>query len=451
MYHYLSRGRVPESRNGNTFFEGVYSLAPGHSLLVDQEGLKAHRYWELGDQVESAPQSFEQLLEEYRALFEDAVSLRLRSDVAVGTCLSGGIDSSAIVCTINRLMMQQGFTSEQIGQQQRTFSAVYEMQGPFNERRYIDKVLDKTGAQGNFTWPTANRLQGEADKMIWHQDEPFQSTSIFAQWCVMSKVRERGVTVLLDGQGADEILGGYRPYNQYLSGFLRAGQFYSALKESRAISANSDTKGWKFLLPALANQVGLPLPASLNKASQIRQSNQQAMAPGLLQMGEAWEFLGLDDKRSNLDEHLREILENSSLPQLLRYEDRNSMAFAIEARVPFLDYRFVQYNFGPAAPWRIHQGWTKYILREAMRPWAPGEILWRKDKVGFGTPEQTWLAEWMRNAPAFFNEDWLSGNYLSLPNVRAQVKRWLEQGSPMPPVWLWINLELWLRVWQQVY
>jgi asparagine synthase (glutamine-hydrolysing) len=461
IYHYLSRGQVPESRSGNTFFLGVYSLPPGQALLVSQEGVRVYRYWDLGHQDEPMNQPFERLLEEYRALFEDSVRLRLRSDVAVGTCLSGGIDSSAIVCTINRLMTQQGFTSEQIGQQQRTFSAVYEMQGPFNERIYIDKVLESTGAQGNFTWPTADRLQREAEQMVWHQDEPFQSTSIFAQWCVMSKVRERGVTVLLDGQGADEILGGYRPYNQYLGDLLRKGRYLTALQESRAISENTNTKGWRFLLPALAKQLGLPLPESRKKANQFRHMNRQALAPELFEAGLAWEQSSSselqfrDDRRLlgktglNLDEHLREILESSSLPLLLRYEDRNSMAYAIEARVPFLDYRFVQYNFGPAAPWRIHQGWTKYILRQAMQPMVPAEILWRKDKIGFGTPEQAWLADWVRHAPTLFSEDWLSSDYLSLPRVHAQVNHWLDQGSVMPPVWLWVNLELWLRVWQQ--
>ncbi len=448
IYHYLSRSRAAEPRVGNTFFAGVHTLAPGQCLFVDQEGLNVFRYWELGAQVEQAPWPFERLSEEYRALFEDAVCLRLRSDVAVGACLSGGIDSSAIVCTINHIMERQGYTSEQIGRHQRTFSAVYETPGPFNERKYIDIVLDKTRAQGNFTWPTAERLQREVAQLIWHQDEPFQSTSIFAQWCVMSQARERGVTVLLDGQGADEILAGYQPYAQYLSGLLHAGRFSTALQESRAISANTSMNGWRLLRAALAKQLGLASPESINRAGQIHQLNQRTMAPELLEVGRANDRYRLDDRRLDLDAHLREILENS-LPQLLRYEDRNSMAFAIEARFPFLDYRFVQFNFGPAASWRIHQGWSKYILRMAMQPWTPAEILWRKDKVGFSTPEQAWLADWVRNDPTLFSGDWLSGNYLSLPGVRAQVNQWLEEGGAMPSVWLWINLELWLRQWQQ--
>ena len=149
----------------------------------------------------------------------------------------------------------------------------------------------------------------------------------------------------------------------------------------------------------------------------------------------------------SLDEHLREIFENSNLPNLLRYEDRNSMAFSIEARVPFLDYRFVQYNFGPAAPWRIHNGWTKYILRRAMQPWVPEEIIWRKDKVGFATPEEAWLRHWLSQDQSIFNQDWFSGDYLSLPQVKIRLQDWLNENKKMPPVWRWINLELWLRTW----
>jgi asparagine synthase (glutamine-hydrolysing) len=450
IYHYLSRGRLPGGRSEATFFAGVHSLPPGYAIQVDRSGVKVYRYWNLETQAESEPQPFELLVEEYRALFEDAVSLRLRSDVAVGTCLSGGIDSSAIVCVINRLMAQKGFTNEQIGQQQRTFSAVYEMQGPFNERAFVDKVLNAlvasgAPAQGNFTWPNVERLRDEAERMIWHQDEPFQSTSIFAQWCVMSKVRERGVTVLLDGQGADEILGGYRPFRKYLGDLLRANQYAAAWREARAIGVNTDVNGWRYFIPAL----GYRLSGWISHMERGWQSDLNALAPGFKAAGKKWHDRLVDQARPTLDRHLRDQLEDSSLPHLLRYEDRNSMAFSIEARVPFLDYRFVGYNFGPAAAWRIRDGWTKYVLRRAIQPWVPEEIVWRKDKVGFATPEKHWLRQWLEMDRAWLFEPWLSQDYLSKEVVKGRIEEWIQNGGRMPPVWRWVNLELWLRAWQQ--
>ncbi len=140
------------------------------------------------------------------------------------------------------------------------------------------------------------------------------------------------------------------------------------------------------------------------------------------------------------------MIEESSLPHLLRYEDRNSMAFSIEARVPFLDYRFVRASFAEAAPWRIHAGWSKWILREAMAPLVPAEIIWRKDKVGFETPEVAWTQRLLAEEPDFF-DDALCGDYLDVTEVKRRLAAWLAGGEDVRLVWRSINLAMWLRVW----
>ncbi len=240
IYDYLAGALLPDPQDGQTFFEGVRSLPPGRWLMVHQD--RRDRAALLG--FVSGPRRRNDtdptaVAARYRELFVDAVRLRLRSDVAVGTCLSGGVDSSSIVCAINQLIMKDGVAAEQIGRRQKTFSAVYDTEGRYNERPHIERVLQATGAEGNFTVPTWESLRDDLARLVWHQDEPFLSTSIFAQWCVMRLAHERGITVLLDGQGADEQLGGYLPYVLFLEDLVHRGQIGRAWQEARDLQAQT--------------------------------------------------------------------------------------------------------------------------------------------------------------------------------------------------------------------
>lgn len=453
IYRYLVGGLLPNSREGHTFFEGVLSLPPGHWLTVQADAtLTKRRYWTLSTRpVQTSEQNADRVVREYRDLFLDVIRLHLRSDVSVGTCLSGGVDSSSIVCAINHLLTKEGMTAEQVGRRQRTFSAVYEETARYNERPYIDRVLQATGAEGNFIFPTRERLQTELEQLIWHQDEPFQSTSIFAQWCVMRQVRERGVTVLLDGQGADEALAGYRPFAIWLSDLIRQGRLARLLTEVRSIQSQTGKSPWPLLGRALIWQLpdrwthGLEsrrvdlLTDAAAASNELALRYQHELAADRLPSGDHYD----------LATHLQNQIEETSLPHLLRYEDRNSKAFGLEARVPFLDYRLVQFSFDQAADWRIYQGWTKWVLRKAAEPFAPAAVLWQKDKIGFETPEQDWLRWWLRQEPHLFDNDALSRPYLDVECARARMTQWIETtNAPSWPVWRWINLEMWLRVWQ---
>ena len=454
VYDYLVGGRMPDPQAGQTFFVGVQALPPGHWLRVRHGGDLVHRrYWSLPDPTDVRDEKPERAISRYRELFLDAVRLRLRSDVPVGTCLSGGVDSSSIVCAINWLMAAQGFTSEQIGQHQRTFSAIYDTPAPYNELPYIERVLRATSAEGNLTTPTLARLRLEAERLVWHQDEPFQSTSIFAQWCVMAKARERGVTVLLDGQGADETLAGYRPFMPVIEELIRAARLRRALAEARAIEARTGQSARALLLRGLLRQVHGP---GLDVLRDMVRRRRMPAPADLAYLNR--DFAAAQRKRTPLDwqpwlehhtlsEHLTSLITRLSLPRLLQYEDRNSMAFGIEARVPFLDYRLVTYTFEGAAPWRVYDGWTKWILRQAMKDLVPPEIIWRKDKVGFETPETQWLAAWVQSDLDLFADGSPAERYLDLRAVRQYLAANSAKGADHRLIWRWINLILWLRVW----
>jgi len=445
VINYLACASLPAVQMGETFFEGVNIIPPGHWLLVRDGALKVERYWEMPEDHLDI-QSSDIAVEQFRELLTDAIRIHLRSDVSVGTCLSGGLDSSSIVFIIDRLLHEGNIDDAQIGNRQRTFSAVYSQEGPFNERKYIDRVLDQIRASGCFTYPTADRLKADAERFVWHQEEPFPTTSMFAQWCVMRLVSENGVRVLLDGQGADEMLGGYRPYGVYLGELLRAGKIGRFISESRFISKNGSMP----FLTALAQGGAMALPSGIKKEL-YRYIWQSAMKQSALSMefreavhpaAKSWSV------HSTLDDHLKYIFCEENLPHLLRYEDRNSMAFSVESRVPYLDYRLVEYSYRTTQAWRINQGWTKWILRKAVENILPAEIVWRKDKVGFATPEGDWLKEWLRSDKGLLNDDARCKEYLNLEEARFRMDRWLNKGGERPPVWRWINLELWMRVWQ---
>lgn len=445
IYQYLVVGTLPSPQSGDTFFKHVQSLPPGHWMRVRREKIDTRRYWFLPIDSSIATEATE-AIDGLRELFIDAIRSHVHADVPVGTCLSGGVDSSSVVCTINHLMRQQGLPFEQIGERQKTFSAVYRMLGPYNEWPYIEKVLQATRAEGNFAFPSDDRLRNEIEQLVWHQDEPFESTSIFAQWCVMEAVRRRGVKVVLDGQGADECLAGYRPFWRFLADLIDKGEIWKALSEARHIQRITGIRGGPLLIRALLSR----LPPSLIHSLKKNRLGRDVLNPDFAARYKNCEKISFrrpKNAKGWLNTNLHDLIEESSLPHLLRYEDRNSMTFGVEARVPFLDYRLVVFSFNAAADWRIHQGWTKWVLRRAMEGIVPEDVIWRKDKVGFETPERDWILSWMNSKPNILENASFSRDYLEWDVI------WKKLASPemknldTRQIWRWINLEIWLRVW----
>lgn len=469
VFDYLAMGVLPSPQMGTTFYSGVKGMPASHYLTVTNHGRTLQRYWDIQPSGESGNLEPTRVVEEFGALFTDVVRLRLRADVPIGTCLSGGLDSSSIVGVVNRMMQHEhGISAARPGKHQKTFSAVYHADGTFNERQHIEVMAAHTGVHASFTFPTAERLLTDLERLIWHQDEPFPGVSIFAQWCVMHLASERGVTVLLDGQGADEILAGYRPFGVYLAEKIREGQFRQALLDAKDIRIATELSAWSMLclsilsiMLQLPSKILIPLQrtfrqplrifAPLQRAFSVRkgETTQTCLNPSFVHAYKDRFYhraIVLTDR--SMSDFAYHAIFDSSLPYLLRYEDRNSMAFSIETRVPFLDYRLVDYTFGSAAPWRIHAGWTKWVLRKAMADVLPPAIAWRKDKVGFEMPEQDLLSKVGSVMRDRFTSESAVGKYLDANVVQSKL------GLDVPFVdearrrWRWVNLETWLRLGQ---
>ena len=458
IYDYLALGSL--NHTNETFFEGIKCLWPSHYLLIDlrQSSLEIRRWWDI--QVNTSLNGHEatnnrELVVQFRELLIDAVRLRLRSDVPIGTCLSGGLDSSSIVSAANYLLLKErAVPRELVGDRQKTFSACFDNPG-IDERSYIQQVIEYTGVESNRIFPRgADGLWDDLEQLVWHQEEPFGSTSIYSQWSVMRLARQHDVTVLLDGQGGDELLAGYHLYiGPYLAQSMRTRGPWATLKTVRELSAGTGNSMAFLLALGFYNSLPGPIQRVMMNLGNARLRTNPTVSYSMLnpsferQFAERRTGQGKHRGCHNLAERLYQDLFVYSLPALLRYEDRNSMAFSLEARVPFLDYRLVEFCFSLPVSQLIHHGWTKWLLRQAMDGFLPEQVRWRRSKLGFATPEQQWLREGASSIAQLFNhDDILSSPYLGEKVIQQLRSLSAKDVANIPGLWRVVNLEMWQRV-----
>jgi asparagine synthase (glutamine-hydrolysing) len=432
----------------DTMFSSVFQLRAGCgavlewgsgrlSGLLESGKLETFRWYELPDSRDDGHKAASRFGE----LFEDSVRLQLRADVDVGSCLSGGLDSSSIVCVANRLLKSTGGTPGQ-----KTFSAC--SQDPaLDEREHVEEVVRATGVDAHYVYPDVGNLEKVLDRLIWHMDEPFGSTSCYAQWEVFALARANNVPVMLDGQGADEQLAGYHGYfAARLAGLFRSCRIPSLFREISGMK-RLHGYGWGRSLAYLANGI-LPLRLRDWARGRLGRDNE---APSWLKEhrelpGDIRGLLYSEDW-GDMRQLSRTKLLASHLPMLLRWEDRNSMAHSIEARVPFLDHRLVELVLSFPDSTKIHGGVTKLVLREAMEGVLPEKTRTRMDKKGFVTPEREWIAnKWGTFADAALD----AANHMkSLVNPEAlarTVRRQIEGYKPFSLLpWRLICLNAWFK------
>jgi asparagine synthase (glutamine-hydrolysing) len=363
-----------------TFFNGVSSLCPGHYLLYDIEtdGCVIRRYYNLAKRlngVDDRPAL--DAIQDLRSVFDDSVRLRLRSDVRVGTCLSGGLDSSSVALVAGSMYRSNS---------KHPFTAITAIsEDPRNsEASYAEEVV----RAGSLDWirvqPCYDDFRGLLSHVVKHQEEPFSSPSICMQAFVMRAAQDNGIVVLLDGQGGDETLLGYdRYYSAHCIALWHEGGARKVLQGLRhATQSNANMQ-----LGRLTAYLLLGLVPAARYLYYLKRSSYLRSYPTLP------EWMS-NSARACLDVRSLQVLEveSTSLPALLRYEDKNSMAYSVEARLPFLDYRLVELCISLAPGLKIQNGWTKWALRKAMSDVLPHDIAWRRNKIGFAAPDDLWLA-----------------------------------------------------------
>ncbi|HKO26368.1 MAG TPA: asparagine synthase C-terminal domain-containing protein, partial [Solirubrobacteraceae bacterium] len=385
------------------------------------------RYWRLRPEPLDGL-SLDEAAGRLQELFLDNVRIHLRSDVPVGVAFSGGVDSSANVTAMRRV---SGDTLDL-----RTFSFVPEDLA-LSEERWMALVARQTGAVGRSVTPTPAELQADLDRLIDVQGEPFLSTSIYAQYRVFQLARAGGVKVMLDGQGADELFAGYRYFlPDRLAGLLAHGRLLDASRLLLAVwslpgarPGHVLTRGVAGLVPAAASE---PLRRLTGRSLVPEWLDREWLSSRGVALEDPWRKV-----RGNLREH-RLLAVETTLRSLLRYEDRNSMAFSIESRVPFLTPALAEFAAGMPDDYLIApDGTGKLVLRRSLRGIVPDPILDRRDKIGFATPEETWLGSlepWVEQV--FAGDAARAAGPLRVAEAR---QRWRTD----PAAWRWLNFIRW--------
>lgn len=427
IFDFLVFNRTDQTEN--TFFDEIKKLQHGHQLSIVNYQLSINKWYDLRKEVAKSKGFIS--ASEFKNLFSSSIELRLRSDVPVGVCLSGGLDSSSIVS-----VLLQDYDKKDLN----TFSAVYN-KGQFGDETEFINEYKPLLRNMFFTTPNADSLKNDLAEFIKAHGEPIPTSSPYAQYKVM-KLAQGKVVVTLDGQGADEELAGYHYFfGFYFKDLLTHGricklsnEIYHYLRKHRSLMG---IKSFLFfMLPksirtkARVNEKGY---LNVDFINQYRNSNSIA-----------GNLYGSKSLRDALVDHFEFKLEH-----LLKWSDRNSMYFSIESRVPFLDYRLVEKTLATSSDWKIRKGMTKYILREAMKDILPEKICLRRDKIGFATPQDEWFREpaWQNIVNGVLESESFKSRNLIKPSIAKELYQKHLSGdiNVSKEIWKWVHLELWFR------
>jgi asparagine synthase (glutamine-hydrolysing) len=373
--------------------------------------------------------------------------MHLRSDVTVGSCLSGGLDSSSIVCLMDDLLRRVGADAPI-----NTISACYK-EKEVDERPFMEAVVGATRSTPHYVYPSVDEAFTNAEQITWHQDEPYGSTSIFAQWCVFAAAKDAKVKVMLDGQGADEQLAGYHGgFQYYTTSLMKRRKWLDLLhtlyqrRKYHGLSYMEQLRPLSLMsLPRSIAGQGKNLfgePDWLNSAA----FRSIAMEPNAFDRARSELKIGPVESIGDL---CLVMTQASNLTMLLHWEDRKSMAHGIEARVPFLDHRLVEFSIALGNDHKIVHGDTNRVLRRAMADMLPAPVLNRRDKLGFSTPEQTWFRGKLRAAVLDGVEYTLSRfpELLNPADTRLLISQMLDGGRQLNfAAWRIVNVGIWGRV-----
>jgi asparagine synthase (glutamine-hydrolysing) len=493
LMRFLAEGLVDDEGEA-TFYPEIHRLPPAHSLTLEDGRLRVWRFWTLKaepaleaalaqarDSLAGAPglneltrtdlafepsdaaavfgtppvQRIDEAAEAFRDLLVDAVRLRLRSDVPVGTCLSGGLDSGSIVSLASRMRPDP----------MDTFSSVYP-QADCDESLFIRAIAGRCGSHAHEVQPDPAGLPDLFPRMMWHQDEPSAAPGIYSQWKVMEAARGH-VTVLLDGQGGDEILAGYHSYfpehltslaSRIASGGEDESRLWEEVRLIEALTGRSHTQDAHRALrrarrPRWLARLGANRPGRIKPPHYLTAEFASAAMEGRAVRDWLGRTRGMARSRPprTFDDRLLQRLYNDltlhSIPSLLRYEDRNSMAFSLESRTPFLDYRLVEFCFSLPARFKISGAETKLVLRRAMSGLMPREVVERRDKLGFPTPVSHWfrneLKDWVESV---FRDSRFKNRGILQPSEVEEVLRRHAAGEDRSwDLWRFLSAEIWAR------
>lgn len=428
-----------------TCFQGVRRFQAAHAMTLDAAGkIRSYqRYWTPTTTSRGSSRRVADLVAEFRERLNRSVSMRLRSDVTVGACLSGGLDSSSLVA----IMAKEG--SDHRDQLLHTISARFPEDPTLDEGFYIDQVLRNTGVHGKNAAVSARDLMASSRAFNWHQEVPCASASGYLEWAVHREARRDGLTVMIDGQGADELLGGYSYYFAIRQNdWMNTGQWGQLAWNTWLQARRLKRESAKYNLPRrrFLTTAGRPLRFYLETAWRNHFRRKKGIPLLEQPLQEPQDGVPSPAGGNYLNYFIANGLLYSSIPNQLEVSDRNGMASSVEARFPFLDYDFVDWCLALPEDVLVRDGWLKWILRKAIEPDLPRSVTWRVDKVGFQAPQDIWLRgplkEWAHER--IFDGP---GHELEAFDRDAMKAIWdrHQAGEELSwSLWIWINISEWL-------
>ena len=384
LYNFLTIDYTTNPGNPKeTFYKNIFKLPAASYLIYEPNKLEIsiEKYWQIHPEVDDTLLP-EEAVRHFSELLTTSIKKRLRSDVPVGTSLSGGLDSSTIVALCDQVKMQQ--------YSHKCFTAIFNDYEK-NEFDYASSVANQFNLQLYPVSINDSDVPDIMNKVMQAQEEPVTSASALIQYAVYNEASKNGIKVLLDGQGADETLAGYHKYYKW---------YWQELYRNRELRKSKEIEHAKALgiqeQFRMANRLTALLPDFMTALHEGRKSKKAASMQELseeFRQSNKKDFYYTTPVRYDLNGFLYFNTFVIGLEELLRFADRNSMANGVEVRLPFLSHELVNFIFTLPAKFKIREGWTKWILRKAAEPYLPGEIVWRKDKIGFEPPQKKWMQD----------------------------------------------------------
>ena len=382
LFNFITIGYTDNpAKREETFYENIFRLPPASSLLFSpvQNEILIEQYWDLDLQAIYKTITDQEAIEKFSELFSTSVKRRLRSDVAVGTSLSGGLDSSSIAALIHTIQQGKNYSC---------FTASFpELEN--NDLFHANKVAEHFGLKQHIAECTATAMMKDWDKICYHQEEPFGSASAYAQYKVYELAKEQDIKVLLDGQGADEILAGYHKYYKWYWQELFRNRRLKKSKEIQLAKEIGINESFDY-----RNMIAAYFPAFasivMERQYLLRALKQEDLTKEFVQH-QSKEAYYSPPEHFNLNGVLYFNTMNHGLEELLRYADRNAMAHGREIRLPYLSHELVEFVFSLPSHFKIRNGWSKWLLRESVKEKLPHASVWRRDKIGFEPPQKSWM------------------------------------------------------------
>ncbi len=387
LFTYLLHNTTYNSSDrGQTFYEKIRSLEPAHVLVIKNNKIATYKkYWTLNAAIDHSI-TLTQAESRFKELMYDSVSKRIQTDVKYGSSLSGGLDSSTLVSIIEKINP---------GTQQNTFSAFFPGFAK-DEQHYVNCFLEQQPTiKSDTTYPDAKNLVASIDKMLYHQEFPIEGPSVYAQYEIMRLAKSKQTKVVIDGQGADETMGGYNIfYRYYFQQKLSGQQWRQFLSEKKAFQKEYGeliSFDAKFYLEVLSETLTSHIKKKKSRYSFNYQMLRKILNKELVQSYELQNFSLPYAYGKDMNEVMKAYTFGAEFENMLRFSDRNSMSQSIEVRMPFLSHELVNFLFTLPVEYRINKQWTKYLLRTSFSDLLPPEIAWRKEKVAFETPNEEWM------------------------------------------------------------